>query len=182
MKLKIPFGRTIQNKIRMMKLQRYIYSQNWTFSDSRIAMILSEMQDWRKNYLPIDIDGKIVLDAGAGEGETALFYLSYGAKKVICIEPSVDCHVNLFRNADKFPIIPVTEPFSISMLDFDYDFMKMDIEGYEESLLNVDLDKPAVIEIHGQQQFEKFEKKGWKVKKSRISETVTCTAYGYWMC
>ena len=66
-----------------------------------------------------------------------------------------------------------------------YDFVKIDIEGYEESLLeSPDLAVPAVVEVHGRQLADKFEQKGWRVVRqgSEYGDLTSCTAYAYWRC
>src|SRR6059036_536600 len=46
-----------------------------------------ELDIWHQWYLPPDgVEGKTVVDMGAGCGETAQFYLLHGAKHVIAIE------------------------------------------------------------------------------------------------
>ena len=51
---------------------------------------MRELSVYRMFYLPIPVRGKVVLDVGAGEGETALFYLANGAKHVICVEANME--------------------------------------------------------------------------------------------
>lgn len=140
----------------------------------------------KTNYLPIDVRGLTVLDVGAGEGETALFYLAHGAKKVICVEANPACFNNLVANSKKHNIVPVLEPFNIEMLnEHDFDFMKCDIEGYEEMLLDTELVKPAVIEVHGLQLRDKFKAKGFRIGKrflERGEYWSISTSYAFWKC
>jgi hypothetical protein len=72
--VRIPFSRTIKNFIKIPLLKKELVKESWSFSSYRLKMILNETVEWEKYYLPIDIKGKIVLDVGAGEGETARFF------------------------------------------------------------------------------------------------------------
>ena len=66
-------------------------------------MFLSEYTKWKKWYLPPDhrkgIKGQVVLDVGAGCGETAYFFLKNGASKVISIEPDKKAFEILSENS-----------------------------------------------------------------------------------
>lgn len=180
--MKIPFSKTLNKMIRDRAIKQLI--KGWLFSEVRTGIFINEFEDWQKNYLPISVKGKIVLDVGAGEGESALFYLMHGAKKVLCVESNEDCLENLLYNSDYHNIIPVLEPFDLTMLrDYKFDFMKMDIEGYEEVLLTTELNKSSVIEVHGLQLRDKFINKGFRTTK-RFSRTFLpfSTTYAYWMC
>ncbi len=151
-----------------------------------MGMIKSEISDWQKHYLPIDLHGKIILDVGAGEGETALFFLSHGASRVVCIEPSDEAFRYLALNQKNHPnrITAIHSKFELSHLGIPHDFLKMDIEGYEEVLLGVKLETPAAIEIHGLQLCDKFAAAGWKVKSmdTDCAKGFNCVKYGYWKC
>jgi SAM-dependent methyltransferase len=184
LEMKIPFSRSVQKLL--VERQARGMLKDWCFSRTRINMLINEYKDMKANYLPIDVRGLTVLDVGAGEGETALLYLAYGAKKVICVEANPECFSNLVLNSKKHNIVPVLEPFNVEMLnEFDFDFMKCDIEGYEEMLLDVDLVKPAVIEVHGLQLRDKFAEKGYRIGK-RILEKgnywACSTSYAFWKC
>lgn len=183
--VKLPLSRTIRQLIKNKEMEKFInsISKGWLFSDERKSMLIHEWEDWEKNYLPIDVKGKIVLDVGAGEGETALFYLYHGAKKVICIEANIKCLENLLHNSEFFNIVPSIAKFDIDMLYYNFDFMKMDIEGYEEILLNVDLKKPSIIEVHGLQLRDKFINKGYNIS-DRIGNSILpySTTYAFWDC
>jgi predicted RNA methylase len=91
-----------------------------------------------------------VLDVGAGCGETALFYYYHGAEKVIAVEPQPSVtpllKTNMERN--KWNMKIVEGPFQLSMLEWNFDFMKMDGEGCEDLLLEVDRLPPCAIEVH----------------------------------
>lgn len=160
--MNFPLSRTI--KILFPRL--FFKSEGWNFSEKRLHAYVLEYQDWLENYLPISVKGLTILDVGAGEGETARFYLEHGAKKVLCIEPHHESYLRLAMNAKNRPMVCFNKRFTLSDLQMQFDFMKMDIEGYEEPLLNVQFTKPCVIEVHGLQLRDKFAKAGWIIKKS----------------
>jgi SAM-dependent methyltransferase len=143
-------------------------SNGWNFSSERRDMFLYEYEDWLKHYLPISMKGLTVLDVGAGEGETARFYLEHGAKKVLCIEPDKACFIRLRENALGRPLECFHKRFSVDDLYLPFDFMKMDIEGYEETLLDVLVEKPCVVEVHGLQLREKFGKAGYTIRNRDV--------------
>lgn len=68
--MKLPFSRTIKTYWNI----RFFNSKDWKFSDVCKSMCVVEVEEWKKYYLPIDVKGLTVLDAGAGEGETAKFF------------------------------------------------------------------------------------------------------------
>ena len=109
---------------------------------------------WLKYYLPaFPLRGKIVLDVGAGCGETVHFYLQKGAEKVIAVEPDPVAADHLRRNTkmNKWNVEIFEEKFATKHLNLPHDFMKMDIEGHEAELLNVPDSvtvKHCVIEVH----------------------------------
>lgn len=179
---KMPFSKTIKKYIQTRAFADYCKKNQWHLSSYRQNLMLNEYSDWQKHYLPIDMKDKTVLDVGAGEGETALFYLQHGAKRVIAVEASKECYGNLLLNSKLHHIIPAIEPFDLSHLyAFNFDFMKMDIEGYEEILLTTELKKPAVIEVHGLQLRDKFKAQGYQIGlKEGYEEPFsqwTCYAY-----
>jgi predicted nicotinamide N-methyase len=115
--------------------------------------------DWESEYLPRSVRGKRVLDVGAGCGETALFYLSYGAKKVIAIEPDPDACVLLRHNlADLIDSGLVECRQKLFELDdlSNIDFVKMDGEGCEEELLKLNSLPKIIMETHGKVLSEKL--------------------------
>jgi hypothetical protein len=162
-----------------------VQREGWVFSSRNLHAILFESPGWTRFYLPIDLKGKTVLDVGAHEGGTARFFLQHGASKIIAIEPDSAAFNYLKVNASKHPITAYNKRFSLTDLTtFYYDFLKMDIEGYEEALLNVRLTKPAVVEIHGLQLKDKFQAAGWAIEYPSSENRLGygCQCYGYWMC
>lgn len=103
-------------------------------------------------YLPdFSLRGKTVLDVGAGEGETAWFFLKHGAARIICVEPNPFCLAILSKNirANNWPVDVIPERFSTSLLKLNPDFAKIDCEGGEEELLRLcRIATPMTIETH----------------------------------
>lgn len=185
--MRLPFSRTLKDLVKIRSLNPLF--KGWSFSNDRRLLLSRNYPDLNFNYVPVDLAGKTVLDVGAGEGETALFFLHKGASKVVCVEADKTCFKNLIANSKKFPLTLILEPFKLKHLKIPHDFLKVDIEGYEESLLDVTLDKPAVIELHGLQLRDRFKSKGYIVLKSMIEPTAlmhayatTCTSYAFWKC
>ena len=114
-------------------------------------LLWREWRSWKNWYLPPwSLKGKTVLDVGAGCGETALFYYSHGASKVIAVEPQSSL-ISLLRSnmaRNKWEMQIVEGPFQPSMLEWDFDFMKMDGEGCETLLLGANSLPPCAIEVH----------------------------------
>lgn len=185
MNIHIPLKRTYLKTIHELNLKKQLQKNNWTFNQFRYNIILDETTDWEQHYLPINIKNKTVLDVGAGAGETARFYLQHGASKVICIEPNPHAYRYLLQNAQTHPIIPYQEFFCLKHLDLPYDFAKIDIEGYEEILLDAEIKKPMVVEVHSVLLAEKFRAKGWRVPFVGFDDErgfSGCTRYAYWQC
>jgi hypothetical protein len=118
-----------------------------------LAIMANEWKTWSSNYLPsFSLDGKAVLDVGAGCGETAHFYFLHGAKKVIAIEPDESACSLLKANAKRnhWHIDVIEGRFRLNQLDeLSYDFMKMDGEGCEAELLRLKRPlPPCLIEAH----------------------------------
>lgn len=190
--MKIPFSRTIKTAYKSYLLQK----SDWKFSKQRANMYCTEYPQWTKYYLTTTetptptlgytslITYKTILDIGAGEGETAKFFLEKGATKVICIEPDTEAYQKLYKNSQTHPnIIAIQDIFRLQQIQEAYptiDLIKIDIEGYEEELLQLPNPKtPIVLEIHGLQLAEKFKAKGYYV--TRLS-TVGDLSFGYWKC
>lgn len=170
--MRAPLYRTVKNYLMLLGYR----SNGWNFSHARRDMYLYEYEDWLKYYLPISVKGLTVLDVGAGEGETARFYLEHGAKKVLCIEPDKDCFVRLKENALERSMECFNKKFGVDDLNLPFDFMKMDIEGYEEALLDVPVEKSCVVEVHGLQLREKFGKAGYAIRNRDVDGY---TSYAY---
>ena len=183
--IRFPFSRTLKNYIRGRSFSQSLKTEGWIFSSYRANIILNELSNWQAFYLPIDIRNKTVLDVGAGEGETAKFFLEHGAKKVVCLESDVESYKNLYQNSKRFRgIEPLNASFSLKHLYLDFDFLKMDIEGYEEVLLTTELTKPAVIEVHGLQLRDQFKNAMYRITygDNGCEKGFGCFSYAYWRC
>jgi SAM-dependent methyltransferase len=186
----IPFSRTIKKGLKQRKLQQQLKHEGWSFSDTRINMYIREYADWEKYYLPFDLKGKTVLDVGAGEGETALFYFNHGVIKVLCVEPDQESFERLRKNGAGRCMPLLQRKFSLDLIGYvqmmlleqgqpGLDLVKVDIEGYEEELLQYKGVVPVVCEVHGLQLLDKFKAAGWvTVCPSRY----LCTGYAFWRC
>ena len=140
-------------------------------------LIMHEWTDWEKAYFPrLSLNGKTILDVGAGCGETALFFFRRGARKVICIEKDQSLLPFLTRNRilNQWNMEIIAEPFKLehlSLLKFDY--AKIDIEGAESALLQLDeINFPLCLEAHDKHLEISFRKRGfetvWKMKKKDV--------------
>jgi hypothetical protein len=170
-----PFQKTISYFVK----HHFLYQNNgWVFSEYFKKLYLCE--DWNKYYLPVDVNGLTVLDVGAGCGESARFFLEHGAKKVICIESDNHCYSLLAKNAIGRPMDCIHKMFSLSDLDRDFDFIKMDIEGAEKTLLLLPtkINKPIALEVHGESLAKEFEKKGYILKHIIDNDVVK----NGWLC
>ena len=124
------------------------------------GVLWRERSLWEKWY-GTDFTGQIVLDVGAGAGETASFFFNHGAKIVVAVEcdPIVCNFLEQNRINNNWDLVVVRERFSLDHLNYPYHYLKMDIEGGEELLLahRKPLGK-ARIELHtefiGQQKVD----------------------------
>lgn len=125
------------------------------------AGTICEWKQWEKYYLPkFNLEGKTVLDVGAGCGETAYFYFLHGVKRIIAIEiDPVEVEL-LKRNANSSDWNNQRRQLSIISRAFEledlmrekFDFVKIDIEGGEADLLKLDeINFPLVLEAHGKE-------------------------------
>lgn len=167
----LPFQRTVGLQVKKYFLYK---SDGWIFSKGRKEMFIGEYSSWKKWYLPVDIKGLTILDIGAGEGESARFFLDHGAKKVICIECDDFAFKNLELNSKGKPIKCYHKFFELSDLNHKFDFIKMDIEGGEKDLLKLNerLHIPLVMEVHGIELAKQLYKKGY-VLKHEMGNTIS---------
>ena len=99
-----------------------------------------------------DFQGKTVLDLGADRGSTASYFLRNGAKFVVCVEGNPNRYRELQAN---MPLLVNAEPVFMqiqssedlaTLLTYNAEIVKIDIEGDEQYLLQV----PSwLIQQHG---------------------------------
>lgn len=134
-------------------------------------LMAREYPDWGYYLPPYNLRNKVILDIGAGCGETARYYLLNGALKVICIDNDDICLNYLKINSKNFNIDIIGESFKLEHLKLNYDICKMDIEGYEvllinaydNGLLNIKELKPMIIECHSQYCINRFKEMGFRI-------------------
>lgn len=116
-------------------------------------------------YLPPGgVQGKTVLDIGAGCGETAWWYFKNGASKVIAIEPDMQRARMIVKNRAilDWNLTLHYRKFRLEDLDIKRDFTKVNIEGYEALLLQrPDRLGPMVVDIHNWYLVERFKEIGF---------------------
>jgi len=84
--------------------------RNFSFSWGKFAEIYSDPRDfldWIHPRTPTDFKGRLVLDAGCGSGQHALFASSFGAREVVAFDlsPSVEIAFAHARSRDNIHII-----------------------------------------------------------------------------
>lgn len=183
--IRVPFSRSYFKFARELQLKKDLAVEGWSFNRFRFNVILDETEDWMRNYLPVDVRGKTVLDVGAGAGESARFFLGQGAERVVCVEPNPYAFDFLKSNAVCHRIEPVNAFFCLEHLGIPHDFAKIDIEGYEELLLGAEVLRPTVVEVHSVLLAERFRSEGWRVPHVGFGDErgfSGCTRYAYWKC
>ena len=117
-------------------------------------------------YIPRGgLEGKTVLDIGAGCGETTYLFLEHGAKEVIAIEPDLKRVAMFRRNMWRFnwKATLYGRRFEPSDLDIPHDFLKADMEGYEQLMLDrPEKIRPCTLEVHTHYLRERFEVLGFR--------------------
>lgn len=113
--------------------------------------VWAEMEEW---YVPPKWIKKtdLILDVGARDGDSALFFITHGFTNLRLIEPQPDYFRNLSDNIDEFRAWGITidwkyRAFRIEDLS-GAAFAKFDCEGCETE---IDLDKigiPYIAELH----------------------------------
>jgi hypothetical protein len=172
--MRFPFSRTVKIWWRLQTFK----NADWKFSNSKLEKYLNGYDSMLRYYLPISVENLTILDEGAGEGETAKFFLDHGARNVICVEPDLSSFRRLVENAKDKPMVCLNKKFELDDLKLDFDFMKMNIEGYEEALLSVQFDKPCVVQVHGLQLRDKFKAAGYTIRNSEEGD-LGCLSFAY---
>jgi hypothetical protein len=126
------------------------------FSNERWRMIADEWDLWKRCYTPSITSlskDSLILDAGAGEGETVLFYYLLGFRNFHCVELDSTAFRTLKANVANFS----GARFDLQNRKFQaedvqgVEFAKIDVEGGEVELLHADLSsiREIVLETHG---------------------------------
>jgi FkbM family methyltransferase len=88
-------GRAIRNGWVYDEANGFWIKGNLKFKHLRGAIF--EVFDYGE-YEPLDVKGRIVIDAGAFIGDSAIYFALKGAKKVIAIEPYPSAHAEMLEN------------------------------------------------------------------------------------
>lgn len=115
-----------------------IYGRRLRLLPKYFGLASSELGEWERYYKSPAINGGVVMDVGAGCGETAVFFLHWGASKVIAIESDHYAFEMLERNMRQFgsSVETFEHKFSLDDLKRERDLVKIDIEGDEVILLD----------------------------------------------
>jgi hypothetical protein len=119
-------------------------------------ILIAELEIWHEWYLPCGIECQ--LDIGAGNGETAQFYLNHGCKHVISIEPDADLLYANFGRDPRVTIIPIA-----------IDGIKIDGEGCERNM-SLEIHFPFKLEFARQSMLADIYTSTWKLKPLHKTE------------
>lgn len=110
-----------------------------TLPQTYAKILVNEANLWNKWY-GSDFKDKVILDVGAGAGETASFFFNRGAKMVIAVEqnPNALTYLRKNRTVNGWTLPIIESAFKLEHLSLPHDYMKMDIEGGEIELLKYD--------------------------------------------
>jgi hypothetical protein len=119
-------------------------------------------EDYDRHWNFTSFENKVILDLGADYGSTAYYFLRKGASKVIAVEGNPQLASKLKFNSQKFKkIVPIenfidnSEKIENLISDYHPDLAKVDIEGYEKHLTNIDVTKVKewLIEAHSKELY-----------------------------
>lgn len=136
-------------------------------------------EDYNKLYGMVDYKNKTVLDIGADWGSTAIFFLVRGAEKVIAVEADESLYEKLVEIANwREDVTGVKKKISNQndfkelIMTYSPDIVKVDCEGCEQHLLDLDdtieMVDSYVIETHWKDEtaykiMEKLKSHGFKI-------------------
>ena len=143
--------------VRFNKYRRF-YPLNVDFDYSTWALITLEYNLWKRFYLPARPLGEdaVILDAGAGAGETILFYSNYGYHNFVAVENDLAKCRKIEANTKHLNVELYRRAFRVEDLN-NIDYAKLDIEGGEKELLQLEkLPCELTVEIHGANLLEKL--------------------------
>jgi len=119
-------------------------------------------EDYDRHWNFTSFENKVILDLGADYGSTAYYFLRKGASKVIAVEGNPELASKLKFNSQRFKkIVPIenfigsSEKIEKLISDYHPDLVKVDIEGYEKLLTNIDVTKVKewLIEAHSKELY-----------------------------
>jgi SAM-dependent methyltransferase len=143
-------------KLRIRRIATMVHSLGFKFSYERMQMLDDELEVWKRCYVPSLFDASddpLILDAGAGEGETVMFYYLLGFRRFRCVEPNRLAFELLKGNVAKLGNTEIhlfNRRFSAHDV-YGVDFAKIDVEGGEVELIEADkrnLPREIVVETH----------------------------------
>ncbi len=117
-------------------------------------ILLKELHNWNQWYGNGDFSNKIVMDAGAGCGETIYWYAKHGCRNFVAIESNQKCIRYLEENSrvNGWNTKIINDFFNIEHLKITHDYLKLDVEGGEKTLLDdsvtPELLGSFVVELH----------------------------------
>jgi predicted RNA methylase len=123
--------------------------------------------NYNHHWKYVSFKGKTILDLGADYGSTADYFLANGAKKVVAVEGNHDYARKLFQNFSSDKRVVCIQKWISSGKDINQliktflpDIVKVDIEGEEKTLLNVDVAKVKewLIETHTEELYNAIQK------------------------
>lgn len=156
--------------------------------DEPVSFVLDEVFIMNVYGMP-NLDGRHVLDIGAGFGETSLYFARLKGK-VLAFEPNARCFTYLLRNVSMNCLEDSISPFNLALrggygpgslkgviesYNLSNLFVKMDCEGCEyDLLLNTEDDvfnkiDEIVFEYHGGHKLleQRLRRLGFRVKRRR---------------
>lgn len=147
---------TPPDRPRALQLPRLLYEQALAVNrnppmrlDWKSRGVYYAERDSYPTWYPGPFTGRVVMDVGAGCGETADYFLKHGAKFVIAIEPDEKKASLLRANMKGRPVYILQERFALWMLSLPHDYLKFDAEGAESLLLDYESSLgPCAIETH----------------------------------
>jgi len=119
-------------------------------------------EDYDRHWNFTSFKNKVILDLGADYGSTAYYFLRKRASRIIAVEGDPQLASMLKFNSQKFKkIIPIenfidsSEKIEKLISDYHPDLVKVDIEGYEKLLTNIDVTKVKewLIEAHSKELY-----------------------------
>jgi hypothetical protein len=114
----------------------------------------SLMDEISKNFVLSNKD-TVIVDIGAGEGETAIFFYLHGYRNFVLIEK--EPNKNIYLNAMALTnlgcsVTVLLQPFSLAMFDkipgYENRYFKLDCEGCEKEFLEVYHPFEFSLELH----------------------------------